>query len=245
MKTMSFAISVRHAPAAACTLGGAMLLLTAALAQGDHEMATADHAMAMDHSQHAMAMDHSHHAAMLAAAGTEGYRRSLRTYAAIPDVVLTDAERNRVRLRELLAGDGPVMLNFIFTTCTTICPVMTKVFAEVRTRLGREADNLRMVSISIDPEADTPAQLKAYAQKFGADSHWMFLTGRVEDVAAVQRAFDTYDSDKMNHRPLTLLRAAPGRQWVRIDGFASADQLAGEYRNTLAQQGAKDGPGAL
>jgi protein SCO1 len=236
MKTTTFARSVRHALAAACTIGGVTLLSTAAPAQGDHEMATADHAMPMDHSQHA---------AMLAAAGTEGYKRSSRTYAALPDVVLTDAERNRVRLRELLAGNEPVMLNFIFTTCTTICPVMTKVFAEVRTRLGREADNLRMVSISIDPENDAPAQLKAYAQKFGADSHWMFLTGRVEEVAAVQRAFDSYDSDKMNHRPLTLLRAAPGRQWVRIDGFATADQLAGEYRNALAQRGAKDGPGDL
>ena len=90
-----------------------------------------------------------------------------------------------------------------------------------------------MVSISIDPENDTPAQLKAYAQKFGADSHWTFLTGPVQDVAAVQRAFDVYDSDKMNHQPLTLLRTAPGTQWVRIDGFATPEQLAGEYRNTL------------
>jgi protein SCO1/2 len=43
----------------------------------------------------------------------------------------------------------------------------------------------------------------------------------------------------MNHQPLTLLRAAPGGQWVRIEGFATADQLADEYRNTLAQDGAK------
>jgi protein SCO1/2 len=184
-------------------------------------------------ADHAMPMDHSHCAAMVATAGTEDYKQSLRTYAAIPDVVLTDAEGRSVPLRELLAGSDPVMLNFIFTTCTTICPVMTKVFADVRTHLGNDAQNLRMVSISIDPENDTPAQLKAYAQKFGADSHWTFLTGRMQDVAAVQRAFDVYDSDKMNHHPLTLLRPAPGTQWVRIDGFATPEQLAGEYRNTL------------
>jgi len=225
MKTTSLALSIRYALSVACTVGSVTLLSTAALADGSQEVAPADGAMHMDHS---------HHAAMVAAAGTEGYKRSLRTYAAIPDLVLTDAEGKPVRLRELLDGGEPVMLNFIFTTCTTICPVMTKVFADVRTRLGHEADNLRMVSISIDPENDTPAQLKAYAQKFGADSDWVFLTGPVQDVAAVQRAFDIYDSDKMNHKPLTLLRTAPGGQWVRIDGFATADQLAGEYRNSLA-----------
>ena len=230
MKTRTPALAGLHALAAACTLGGVTLLSTAARAHDAHEMAVADHAMSMDHS---------HCAAMAAAARTAGYKRSLRTYSAIPDVVLTDAERNPVRLRDLLAGNEPVMLNFIFTTCSTICPVMTKVFAGVRTRLGHEANNLRMVSISIDPENDTPARLKAYAQRFGADLHWTFLTGRVQDVAAVQRAFDSYDSDKMNHQPLTLLRAAPGGQWVRIEGFATADQLADEYRNTLAQDGAK------
>lgn len=169
------------------------------------------------------------------AAFNAGYKHSLQTYAAIPDVVLTDAEGNPVRLRELLAGGEPVMLNFIFTTCTTVCPVMTKVFADVRAKLGREADNLRMVSVSIDPENDTPTRLKAYAQKYEADPHWTFLTGSVEDVADVQRAFAAYDSDKMNHQPLTLLRTAPGDQWLRIDGFATPDQLVSEYRTALAQ----------
>ena len=227
MTSTNLGLSIRHAIGIGCAVGSLTLLSTAALAQGGQEVATPDQATPMDHS---------HCAAMAAAARTEGYKRSLRTYAAIPDVVLTDAEAKPVRLRDLLAGDEPVMLNFIFTTCTTICPVMTKVFADVRTRLGREADNLRMVSLSIDPENDTPARLKAYAQKFGAGQNWTFLTGPVQDVAAVQRAFDAYDSDKMNHQPLTLIRAAPGSDWVRIDGFATPDQLAGEFRNILARR---------
>lgn len=226
MKTTIRAMFVRRALSTACAAGSMMLLSTAALAHGGHELAAAEHAMPMDHA---------HHAAMAAAAGSESYKRSLRAYTAIPDVVLTDAEAQPVRLRELLTADDPVMLNFIFTTCTTICPVMTKVFADVRTRLGDEAKNLRLVSISIDPENDTPAQLKAYAHKFEAGARWKFLTGRVQDVAAVQRAFETYDSDKMNHAPLTLLRAAPGKPWVRIDGFASPDDLALEYRKVLRQ----------
>lgn len=176
--------------------------------------------------------DHSKHAAHLAMAGSSRYTRSEQSYA-VPDVVLTDAEARPVRLRELLAANEPVMLNFIFTTCGTICPVMSKVFSDVPARLGDDAKHLRMISISIDPENDTPAKLKAYAKNFEARSSWQFLTGRVQDVIAVQRAFNSYRGDKMNHEPLTLLHAAPGRTWVRIDGFASADELAGEYRKVV------------
>jgi protein SCO1/2 len=161
--------------------------------------------------------------------GGNQYERSVRAYT-IPDVVLIDADARPVRLRELLASDDPVMLNFVFTTCSTICPVMVKVFADVPSRLGPAAKNLRMISISIDPENDTPAQLKSYAKNFGTDLKWHFLTGRVEDINNVQRAFGTYSGDKMSHEPLTLIRQPRGKSWLRIDGFANPDDLAREYR---------------
>jgi protein SCO1/2 len=166
--------------------------------------------------------------------GKNDYQRSVRTYA-IPDVVLADAEAQPVRLRDLLATSDPVMMNFIFTTCGTICPVMVKVFADVPARLGAQAKNLRMISISIDPDNDTPAQLKAYAKHFAAGERWNFLTGRVQDIKAVQLAFDSYRGDKMNHEPLTLMRHASGKPWVRIDGFANPDELVREYRKVVPQ----------
>jgi protein SCO1/2 len=166
--------------------------------------------------------------------GTNDYQRSVRSYA-IPDVVLTDADARPVRLRELLATDDPVMMNFIFTTCGTICPVMVKVFSDLPARLGTQAKNLRMISISIDPDNDTPAQLKSYATNFGAGKRWVFLTGRVQDIKTVQMAFDSYRGDKMNHEPLTLMRQAPGKPWVRIDGFANPDELVREYRKLVPQ----------
>jgi protein SCO1/2 len=169
-------------------------------------------------------------------AGSSGYQRSVRSYS-IPDVVLVDADARRVRLRDLLAADEPVMVNFIFTTCTTICPVMTRVFGELPSYLGDAAAEVRLVSISIDPENDTPATLKSYAKQFGAGKRWSLLTGRVEDINDVQRAFGTYTGDKMSHEPLTLMRSGRGKQWVRIDGFASPDQLAGEYRRMMQGHG--------
>lgn len=157
------------------------------------------------------------------------YKRSITTYA-IPDVVLTDSDEKPIRLRHLLASRDPVMVNFTFTTCSTICPVMTRVFSEVPARLGSDARPLRMISISIDPENDTPLQLKAYARSLKATERWKFLTGPTQDIHSVLRAFDTYRGNKMNHEPVTLIRAADGTSWVRIDGFASPDELVSEYR---------------
>lgn len=160
------------------------------------------------------------------------YTRSIRNYA-IPDVTLTDFDERPVRLRELLAANDPVMINFVFTTCRTICPVTTKVLSDVPSKMGADSRSLRLISISIDPEVDTPLQLKAYAKSFQAGPRWKFLTGEPKDVKSVLLAFDSYRGDKMNHEPLTLMRKASEKAWVRIDGFATPDELIREYRKVV------------
>jgi len=177
-------------------------------------------AAAPDH-QH----DHHHHAMP---STQDGYVRTQASYT-IPDVKLLDADGAGVSLRSEL-DDKPVILNFIFTSCGAICPVMSATFSQVQTALGPERDTVHMVSISIDPEQDTPAALKAYAGKYDAGPQWQLLTGSLDDSIAVQRAFDVYRGDKMNHQPATFLRAGPGQPWVRLDGFASAADILREYR---------------
>lgn len=172
----------------------------------------------------AMAHDEHHHHAM--PSEQDGYVRTLASYT-IPDVKLLDADGAGVPLRTTL-DDKPVILNFIFTSCGAICPVMSTTFSQVQAALGTERDAVRMVSISIDPEQDTPAALKAYAGKYGAGPQWQMLTGSLDDSIAVQRAFGVYRGDKMNHQPATFLRAAPDQPWVRLDGFASADDILRE-----------------
>lgn len=178
----------------------------------------------------------AHNAAEHAGTGTTGqapgYKRSVKSYV-IPDVVLTDFDDRPVRLRELLASNDPVMMNFVFTTCSTICPVTTKVLAEVPQKLGGDAKRLRLISISIDPEVDTPLQLKAYARSYQAGERWTFLTGNTQDVKTVLLALESYRGDKMNHEPLTLMRQASNKSWVRIDGFATPDELVREYRKVV------------
>jgi protein SCO1/2 len=175
--------------------------------------------------------EHHHHHTM---ADSSGYQRVSESYE-VPDVSLVDAGGVRISLREVLGGDEPVMLNFIFTSCTAICPVMSATFRQVQEQLGEERSKVRMVSISIDPENDTPDRLKEYAARFEAGPQWRMLTGSVADSIAVQRAFGAFRGDKMNHAPATFLRAGgPGQPWVRLDGLASAADIIHEYRTLVA-----------
>ena len=152
---------------------------------------------------------------------------------AVPDVTLTGMDGRTVPLRAVLGDDRPVMLQFIFTTCPTICPLLTGVAARVREDLGKNREKIRAVSITIDPEHDTPAVLREYAANFDADPDWLFLTGRLPDVVAVQRAFGSYLGNKMNHPPYTFLRRSPRDPWVRIDGIVHADVLEVETRKMI------------
>ena len=160
-----------------------------------------------------------------------GYRIT-KVAVAVPDVTLTGTDGRPVPLRAVL-GDRPVMLQFIFTTCPTICPLLTGIAARVREDLGKDREKIRAVSITIDPEHDTPAVLREYAANFEADPDWMFLTGRLPDVVAVQRAFGSYLGNKMNHPPYTFLRRSPRDPWVRIDGIVHADVIEREARELL------------
>jgi protein SCO1/2 len=157
-------------------------------------------------------------------------KRSVRSYT-LPDLTLVDMHGERVTLAAALRDDMPVVLNFIFTTCSSVCPVMSATFAEARRQLAAQGRPARMVSVTIDPEHDTPERLRSFAGKHQADSGWTFLTGRPADIAAVQRAFDTFRGNKMSHAPATFVRASPASErWVRLDGFTSAAELIAEVQ---------------
>jgi protein SCO1/2 len=145
----------------------------------------------------------------------------------IPDVTLVRADGARVNLRRELDDGRPVILNFVFTTCAAICPVMSRTFAAVQRRLG---DEVHLVSISIDPDEDTPPRLLQYARQLRARPGWSFYTGTAEASLSAQRAFDAFRGNKMNHVPVTYLRVAPDAPWVRLSGFASADEVVKEFR---------------
>ena len=156
-------------------------------------------------------------------------RRSV-TQIAIPDVTLVRDDGKRVSLPAELDDGRPLVVNFIYTSCTTICPMNSQVFEQFQGDLGGARASVHLVSISIDPEQDTPANLRKYAAQFHAGRGWNHYTGKLTDVIAVQRAFGAYRGDKMSHTPLTLMRSSPGKPWIRFDGFARADDLMAERK---------------
>lgn len=152
----------------------------------------------------------------------------------VPQVTLVRDDGKSVLLQDELNDGRPVILSFIYTTCTSVCPLVSHTLAQLQGKLGADRDRVHLVSISIDPEEDTPARLAAYAKQYDAGPEWQHYTGTVAASIAAQKAFDAYRGDKMDHTPATFLRAAPGKAWLRIDGFATADDLLGEVRNMLS-----------
>jgi len=159
---------------------------------------------------------------------------SSRVTYATPAVRLMRADGKPVSLPGELDDGRPVVMNFIFTTCSSICPLASQTFAEFARELGPDASTVHLVSISVDPEQDTPARLTEYAHKYHAGSEWQFYTGTVDASLSTQRAFDVYRGDKMMHTPVTLLRAAPGQPWLRLEGFVTPNELLHAYRALLA-----------
>ena len=172
-------------------------------------------------------------AALLSAAAAATVARSTVSYQT-PAVNLVREDGKRVSLVSELDDGRPVLLNFIFTTCSSICPLTSRTLEEFQHQLGREAAKVHMVSISIDPEQDAPARLSEYARKFHAGPEWQYYTGTVAASIAAQKAFDVYRGEKMSHTPVTLLRSTPGKPWLRIEGFVTPDELVHDYLKLLA-----------
>ena len=171
--------------------------------------------------------------AQLATAGaamaeTKHYKRSVERYN-IPDVVLINQDGNKVRLASLLNSDHPVIVDFIYGTCTTICPVLSASFVNLQRKLGPAGKKLRLVSITIDPEHDSPKVMKDYLKRFRAQPGWDFLTGSRKDIDAVMKGFNAYIPDKMSHYPINLIRNPKDGSWVRLFGMLSSKEFLEEY----------------
>ena len=172
-------------------------------------------------------------AAAVQAATEQKYIRTVENYV-IPDVTLINQNGAKVRLKTLLTSDKPVLVDFIFTTCTTICPVLSANYSNFQRKLGPESAKVQLVSISIDPENDTPEAMKSYLEnRYAAKPGWDFLTGSKKDIDLVIKAFDAYSQNKMAHLPLILLRSMSDNRWIRIYGLIGTAELIREYQRAL------------
>lgn len=151
----------------------------------------------------------------------------------LPQLKLIRQDGKAVQFQDALSDGRVVVLSFIYTSCTAICPMTSQTIYRLQGKLGADIDKVHLVSISIDPEQDTPAVLAQYAEKYHASKYWDHYTGTAEASITVQKAMDAYRGDKMNHTPTTFIWNGKGSAWVRVDGFASADELLQEVQPLL------------
>lgn len=157
------------------------------------------------------------------------YNKSIESYKA-PDVVLVNQDGTKVPFKRYIETDKPVILDFIYGTCTTICPVLSAGYASLQKKLGPDVQKVRMVSVTIDPENDTPKVMKEYLKRYRAKPGWDFLTGSRADIDKVMYAFDAYIPDKMSHYQLTLIRSPKDGRWTRIKELISGSDLLNELK---------------
>lgn len=112
-----------------------------------------------------------------------------------------------------------VVISFIYTSCTTVCPVISGIVANVQDRLGENPGDVALISISTDPATDTPGRLRAYAKRFEAKPGWLWLTGDKRNVDQVLRDLGAYSADFRNHNPVTLVGDARRGEWTRFYGM--------------------------
>jgi cytochrome oxidase Cu insertion factor (SCO1/SenC/PrrC family) len=144
----------------------------------------------------------------------------------IPDVELLDQDGRKVRFYSDLVRGKVVAINFIFTTCTTVCPPLGATFARVQKELGASAGlEVQLISISVDPATDTPERMKAWGEKFKAGPGWTLVTGAKPQVDELLRALSASAARREDHTPTVLIGNEAAGQWTRAYGLTPPRKL--------------------
>jgi len=142
------------------------------------------------------------------------------------DAPLADAGGKRVRLAHDVIGERIAVVNFVYTNCTTVCPVSSATFQQLQQRLGpRLGKEVVLVSVTVDPLRDTPQRLREYAARYEAREGWVWLTGAKPDVDSVLQGFGAYTANFEDHPAMVLIGDARAGAWTRFFGFPSVDEL--------------------
>ena len=140
----------------------------------------------------------------------------------VPDVALTDSAGRVRHLRTDVVGDRVVALQFVFTSCATVCPAMGTQFKRVQ----ELAPDARLVSVSIDPATDTPERMAAWGRRYGAGPSWTLLTGGADDVTRLQKALGVFAAEPSAHTPTVVVLDGASGRFTRVSGLAPAQAVA-------------------
>ncbi len=171
------------------------------------------------------AAQHEHHAPPSSPA--EPLAKAAALSPNFPDVEVTTQDGKQVHFYSDLVRGRVVAMNFIFTTCTTICPPMGAIFSRLQAELAdRSLPDVRLISVSVDPITDTPERLKAWSEGFGAGPGWTLVTGSKPEVDRLLKSLEVFTADYKDHAPMLLVGSDSAGYWRRAYGMASPVRLA-------------------
>jgi cytochrome oxidase Cu insertion factor (SCO1/SenC/PrrC family) len=159
---------------------------------------------------------------------------SAATRTNVPDVALLDQDGRPVHFYRDLVQGRVVAIDFVFTTCKTICSLLGANFAQVEKLVDpRLASRVRLISISVDPANDTPARLKEFRARFHGSPAWRLVTGNKNDVETLLKGLGEYTADRR--------RPVGARQRL---GFAGENRGLTDARRQLYNPGGPLSTGA-
>jgi cytochrome oxidase Cu insertion factor (SCO1/SenC/PrrC family) len=144
----------------------------------------------------------------------------------IPNTSVLDQDGRRLDFYNDLVKGRTVAVNFMFTTCTGVCPMLTAKFRQLQQQLTARGSDARLISISVDPTTDTPERMKAYAAQFKAGPGWTFVTGDKPEIDALLRALGSAATNKTDHTSTALVINDAAGFRTRVSVLSPANTLA-------------------
>jgi cytochrome oxidase Cu insertion factor (SCO1/SenC/PrrC family) len=149
----------------------------------------------------------------------------------IPDAQVVDQDGKQLNFYSDLIKGKTVAINFIFTTCTAICPPLTATFRRVQQEGATRGVDVQLISVSVDPTVDTPERLREYSAKFKSGPGWTFVTGDKAKIDSVLQAFGVAVANKNDHTPMVLIGNDRSDYWTRIYGLSSPAKIVDLVEN--------------
>jgi cytochrome oxidase Cu insertion factor (SCO1/SenC/PrrC family) len=145
----------------------------------------------------------------------------------IPNTRVFDQNGKQLNFYTDLIKGKSVAINFVFTTCTTICPPLTATFRKVQQEAQTRGVDVQLISVSVDPTVDTPERLQEFAKKFKAGPGWTFVTGDKAEIDSVLQALGVAVVNKNDHTPTILIGNDVNDRWTRTYGLTSPARIVG------------------
>ena len=154
------------------------------------------------------------------------------------DRLLVNQEGQAMRFYSDLLKGKVVLIQFLYTQCQEACPLTTKQLADTQKLLdGRLGKDIVFLSLTVDPETDTPQRLKEYSQRFKADKGWWFLTGNKQDVDGVAHKLGQTAPVAEGHLPIFILGNVRTGHWMKMMPSSMPPQIAEQLLKLADEKG--------